>query len=91
MNNDEDKQEDRTNSGFEHTFKRLEVVAQKLEAGGLTLDEAMDLYEEGMNLARECSERLNSTELRISELQTSFSEYTSSLASDEPGTPPANM
>jgi exodeoxyribonuclease VII small subunit len=91
MNNNEDKQEDRTNPGFEHTFKRLEVVSQKLEAGGLTLDEAMDLYEEGMNLARECSERLNATELRISELQTSFSEYTSSLASAEPETPAENM
>ena len=37
MNNNEDKQEDRTNPGFEHTFKRLEVVSQKLEAGGLIL------------------------------------------------------
>ena len=91
MNNDEDKQEDSKSSGFEPTFKRLEAVAQKLETGGLTLDEAMDLYEEGINLARECSERLNATELRISELQTSFSEYTSSLASAEPETPAANM
>ena len=87
MNKDEGTQEARATSGFEHTFNRLEAVAQKLETGGLTLDEAMDLYEEGINLARECSEHLNQTELLIAELQTSFSAYTSSLTSPTPENP----
>jgi exodeoxyribonuclease VII small subunit len=59
---------------FEEAFSRLEQTVQKLEAGGLTLEEATRLYEEGMRLARICNEHLSRTELKISHLQTSFGE-----------------
>ena len=51
---------------------------QALEKGGLTLAEATSLYEQGMGLVKTCSERLDTAELRIKELQTAFVTRTES-------------
>jgi len=53
---------------FEQLFEQLEATVQKLEAGNLTLDESLALYESGMQLAKRCSEQLDRAELRIQEL-----------------------
>ena len=63
---------------FEAAFRRLEETVQALEKGGLTLAEATALYEQGMGLVKACSERLDTAELRIKELQTSFAARTES-------------
>lgn len=57
---------------FESAFRQLEETVQALEKGGLTLAEATSLYEQGMGLVKACSERLDTAELRIKELQTAF-------------------
>ena len=59
---------------FEAAYQRLEQTVQALETGGLTLDEATNLYAEGARLARVCNELLSSAELRITRLQTSLGE-----------------
>ena len=59
---------------FEDAFKRLEELVQTLEDGKLSLDDTQRLYEEGMNLAKQCNRMLNATELRITELRDSFME-----------------
>lgn len=59
---------------FEEALNRLEKIVQTLEAGGLTLEEAISLFEEGMQLAKICNERLNAAELKITQLQTAFDE-----------------
>lgn len=59
---------------FEAAYQRLEETVQALEAGGLTLDEATNLYAEGARLARVCNELLSAAELRITRLQTSLGE-----------------
>lgn len=64
----------RQRPSFEAVFTRLEDTVQKLEAGGLTLDEATRLYEEGMRLARQCNELLSATEMKITRLQTSYGQ-----------------
>jgi len=61
---------------FEAAFRRLEETVQALEKGGLTLAEATSLYEQGMGLVKACSERLDTAELRIKELQTTFAART---------------
>jgi exodeoxyribonuclease VII small subunit len=58
--------------GFEALYSRLEATVAKLEKGGLTLEESLSLYEEGMRLARQCQEMLQDAELRITRLQESF-------------------
>jgi len=59
---------------FEEALSRLEKIVQTLEAGGLRLEEAVALFEEGMGLAKICNERLNAAELKISHLQTAFEQ-----------------
>ncbi len=59
---------------FEEAFSRLEEVVQRLEQGGLSLDDATGIYEEGINLGKLCSEMLAATELKISKIQTSYAE-----------------
>jgi exodeoxyribonuclease VII small subunit len=53
---------------FEIAFKELEEVVGKLEAGGLTLEESLALFERGTKLATLCSEQLDQAELRVEQL-----------------------
>lgn len=50
---------------FERCLARLEEVAQKLESANLPLDEAMKLFEEGVELSRECQKQLEQAEGRV--------------------------
>lgn len=59
---------------FEEALGRLDKIVQTLEAGGLTLEEAIALFEDGMELAKTCNERLNAAELKISQLQTALEQ-----------------
>lgn len=59
---------------FEEVFAKLEETVHTLEAGGITLEEATRLFEEGMRLARVCHQHLSATELKITQLQRSFGE-----------------
>lgn len=50
---------------FEESLSELENVAQNLEKGNLSLDEAIAEFEKGMKLSKECSEKLEQAEKRI--------------------------
>ena len=56
-------------AGFEAIYARLEAVSQALEAGGLTLEQSLGLYEEGMKLAQRCQALLADVEQRIETLR----------------------
>ncbi len=53
---------------FERIFSELEATVAKLEAGDLSLDESLALFQRGMELAKKCGEMLDQAELRIKEL-----------------------
>ncbi len=53
---------------FEELFKELEATVAKLEAGDLSLDESLALFQRGMELSKKCAEMLDRAELRIKEL-----------------------
>ncbi len=53
---------------FEATLRRLEEIVESLERGDVPLDEALNLYEEGIQLSRSCAEKLREAELRIKKL-----------------------
>ena len=53
---------------FEEAFSALEAAVARLEAGSLSLEESVALYEEGLRLAKLCGQRLDAAELRISRL-----------------------
>lgn len=50
---------------FEDALKKLEKIVEDLEAGNLTLDEALKKYQEGIELSRVCSQRLDSVKKKI--------------------------
>ena len=50
---------------FERSLGRLEEVVQKLEGANLSLDDAMKLFEEGVQLSRECQKQLAEAEARV--------------------------
>ncbi len=64
--------EDAESVNFEDSFRRLNEMAEQLEAGGLTLAEATSRFEEGMKLVQACNELLNNAELKITELKESY-------------------
>ena len=53
---------------FEQSLERLEAVVSRLESGDLPLDEAMERYEEGVQLVRACRGELDRAELKIHRL-----------------------
>ena len=67
---------------FEQSLNRLDETVKALEEGGLALTDATQLYEEGMKLARRCSEMLAAAELRISRIKTVFGEQMRFMAED---------
>jgi exodeoxyribonuclease VII small subunit len=50
---------------FERSLARLEEIVRKLESANLPLDEAMNLFEEGMQLSRDCQQQLEQAEARV--------------------------
>ena len=53
---------------FEDALSKLEERVRRLEGGELPLDEALTLYEEGVDLARTCHEQLEEAEKRVAAL-----------------------
>lgn len=50
---------------FEQSIKQLEEIVRELESGDLPLDQALKKFEEGIELSRFCSQKLEETERRI--------------------------
>jgi exodeoxyribonuclease VII small subunit len=50
---------------FEDAFERLEALVERLEAGELSLEEALAAFEEGVRLERRLEEQLRRAERRI--------------------------
>jgi exodeoxyribonuclease VII small subunit len=53
---------------FEEAFHKLESIVETLEKGESTLDESMKAFEEGMQLVKVCSRKLNEAEARLQKL-----------------------
>ena len=53
---------------FEQALEALEERVRKLEAGELPLENALEVFEQGIELTRECHEKLDAAEGRILEL-----------------------
>ena len=53
---------------FEEALKKLEKIVEELENGGLSLDEALKKYQEGIELSRMCAQRLEAAKKKIDTL-----------------------
>jgi exodeoxyribonuclease VII small subunit len=54
--------------GFEDAQRELEGIVQRLESGEASLDEAIELWERGEELYRQCAGKLDAAQGRIEEL-----------------------
>jgi exodeoxyribonuclease VII small subunit len=50
---------------FEKKLKRLEEIVQNMEKGDMSLDVSLKLFEEGVQLSRECQSQLTAAEGRV--------------------------
>jgi len=50
---------------FEQAMKQLEQIVQDLESGDMPLEKAIKTFEDGIQLSKFCSEKLDETEKRI--------------------------
>jgi exodeoxyribonuclease VII small subunit len=50
---------------FEDCLTRLEQIVAALETGNLPLEESLKVFEEGVQLARQCAKYLDEAERRI--------------------------
>ena len=50
---------------FETALSRLEQITQELEDGELSLDKSLKKFDEGIQLARFCSEQLNEARAKV--------------------------
>jgi len=58
---------------FEQSLKQLEQIVRELESGDLPLELALKKFEEGMELSKFCSQKLEETERRITTLMQNSS------------------
>ena len=57
-----------TPASFEDAFRGLQEMIARLEQGGLPLQEAIDTFERGMQLANRCAAILDAAELQVTRL-----------------------
>lgn len=57
---------DRESISYEQARDELAAVVRRLEAGGLTLEQSLDLWERGEKLAAVCAEWLDGARARLS-------------------------
>ena len=50
---------------FEDSMARLEEIVSQLEKGDAPLEQAMNLFEEGAKLLRECTKQLDAAEQKV--------------------------
>jgi exodeoxyribonuclease VII small subunit len=56
------------NLTFEQALRELQGIVEKLEAGEVSLDEAIEMYERGVKLSKYCMNKLLQAELRIKKI-----------------------
>lgn len=51
---------------YEQAYTKLEEILEKLESKGASLDQSLELYEEGISLYKHCNKLLEDAQLKIS-------------------------
>lgn len=74
-NGDPENTEVQDSLSFEEAYGRLGETVQALENGGLTLEAATVLYEEGMRLVQLCNRHLSAAELKVTQLKDAYGDH----------------
>ena len=57
--------DDQQQPSFEQGLEELEAIVQKLESGDLSLEQSLELFENGLRLSKSCRKRLDDAETRV--------------------------
>jgi exodeoxyribonuclease VII small subunit len=69
---------------FELAMKQLEQIVQDLESGDMPLEKAIKKFEEGIQLSKYCTEKLDESEKRITILMQDATGNVSDMPFGEP-------
>ena len=58
------------NQSFEQNMARLEQIVRAMERGDVALEESLTLFQEGTELVRSCSKRLDEAQLQVKKIMT---------------------
>lgn len=61
---------------YEDAVKELQDIVNKLGTGNFTLDESLKLYTRGIELSKQCDEKLKQIEQKFSVIDTKTGEET---------------
>jgi exodeoxyribonuclease VII small subunit len=61
---------------YEDAVKELQDIVNKLGTGNVTLDESLKLYTRGIELSKQCDEKLKQIEQKFSVIDTKTGEET---------------
>ena len=50
---------------FESALERLEEITEQMESGDVALEKSIDLYTEGLEIAKYCNKKLSEAESKI--------------------------
>lgn len=56
------------NLSFEEAMEKLEQVVEKLEQGDVPLEEAIEMFQQGMNLSKLCHDKLTKVEKQMDQI-----------------------
>lgn len=59
---------------FEESLNELEEIVQKLERGDVPLEEALEFFQQGMMLSKQCQETLEKAEKTLTKVMTETNE-----------------
>lgn len=72
-------------ASFESSLAELEARVKRLESGDLPLEEALQLFEQGVALAQRCHDQLEAAEQRVSQLVRGSAGLEDRPLPDDPG------
>lgn len=61
---------------FEEAMEKLESIVEKLEAGDVPLEKAIDYYQEGMMLSKLCSDKITNVQEKMAKILNEHGETT---------------
>ncbi|KIL45942.1 exodeoxyribonuclease VII small subunit [Jeotgalibacillus campisalis] len=70
---------------FEEAMNELETIVVKLEEGDVPLEEALTIYQKGMELSKLCHDKLQQAEKQMATVMTEEGEKPLDIETEEEG------
>ncbi len=66
------KKTEKKDFDFAKSYKELQKIAEEFESGGLSLDEGLKKFEEGLKIAKQCKEYIEKIENKIVQIKKKY-------------------